>query len=148
MKLTRTWIVNGTFNTFYADLNTSAQYHAKKGTVLVGFHERKSRYVADMQVCPILPEKVSALLMPLRELVGRMDARETLPQIEVDSETYEVRADGQVNRYQLFVERAVTLARYWAVAVATLAMLSADRSEARASASRARISGSSKRVSG
>ena len=61
----------------------SVRWVAKKGTVLVGFHERKSRYVADMQVCPILPEKVSALLMPLRELVGRMDARETLPQIEV-----------------------------------------------------------------
>jgi 23S rRNA (uracil1939-C5)-methyltransferase len=61
----------------------SVRWVAKKGTVLVGFHERKSRYVADMQVCPVLPEKVSALLMPLRELVGRMDARETLPQIEL-----------------------------------------------------------------
>ena len=41
----------------------------KKGGVLVGFHERKSRYVADMQVCPVLIPKVSALLMPLRDLV-------------------------------------------------------------------------------
>ncbi len=61
----------------------SVRWVAKKGTVLVGFHERKSRYVADMQVCPILPAKVSGLLMPLRALVGAMDARETLPQIEV-----------------------------------------------------------------
>ena len=61
----------------------SVRWVAKKGTVLVGFHERKSRYVADMQVCPILPEKVSGLLIPLRALVGGMDARETLPQIEV-----------------------------------------------------------------
>lgn len=30
----------------------SVRYVAKKGTVLVGFHERKSRYVADMQACP------------------------------------------------------------------------------------------------
>jgi 23S rRNA (uracil1939-C5)-methyltransferase len=61
----------------------SVRYVAKKGTVLVGFHERKSRYVADMQVCPILPPHVSALLMPLRELIGALQARETCPQIEL-----------------------------------------------------------------
>ncbi len=61
----------------------SVRYVAKKGTVLIGFHERKSRYVADMQVCPVLPQKVSALLMPLRELIGSMDQRDRLPQIEL-----------------------------------------------------------------
>jgi 23S rRNA (uracil1939-C5)-methyltransferase len=34
----------------------------KKGTVLVGFHERKSRYVADMQTCPVLPPHINTLL--------------------------------------------------------------------------------------
>ncbi|WP_374433409.1 23S rRNA (uracil(1939)-C(5))-methyltransferase RlmD [Inhella sp.] len=61
----------------------SVRYVAKKGTVLVGFHERKSRYVADMQVCPVLPPEVSALLMPLRALIQSMDACERLPQIEL-----------------------------------------------------------------
>ena len=61
----------------------SVRYVAKKGTVLIGFHERKSRYVADMQVCPVLPAKVSAMLMPLRALIGSMDQRERLPQIEL-----------------------------------------------------------------
>ncbi len=61
----------------------SVRHVAKKGTVLVGFHERKSRYVADMSTCPILPPAVSALLLPLRELVGRMDQRDRLPQIEL-----------------------------------------------------------------
>jgi 23S rRNA (uracil1939-C5)-methyltransferase len=61
----------------------SVRYVVKKGEVLVGFHERKSRYVADMRRCPILPPQVDAMLMPLRELIGRMDARETLPQIEL-----------------------------------------------------------------
>ena len=55
----------------------------KKGTVLIGFHERKSRYLADMQVCPVLPKQVSEMLMPLRALIGSMDARETCPQIEL-----------------------------------------------------------------
>ena len=61
----------------------SVRYVAKKGVVLVGFHERKSRYVADMQQCPILPPHVDALLMPLRELVAGMQARDTCPQIEL-----------------------------------------------------------------
>lgn len=55
----------------------------KKNTVLVGFHERKSRYVADMQNCPVLPPPVSALLMPLRGLLESMHARATCPQIEL-----------------------------------------------------------------
>jgi 23S rRNA (uracil1939-C5)-methyltransferase len=61
----------------------SVRYVRKKGTVLVGFHERKSSYVADMKVCPVLPPEVSALLMPLRELIGSLDAKETCPQIEL-----------------------------------------------------------------
>ena len=61
----------------------SVRFVVKKGTVLIGFHERKSRYVADMQVCPVLPARVSAMLMPLRELIGGMDQRDRLPQIEL-----------------------------------------------------------------
>ncbi|HEX5684277.1 MAG TPA: 23S rRNA (uracil(1939)-C(5))-methyltransferase RlmD [Ideonella sp.] len=61
----------------------SVRYVAKKGTVLVGFHERKSRYVADMSECHVLPRKVSDMLLPLRELIGSMDGRDRLPQIEL-----------------------------------------------------------------
>jgi len=61
----------------------SVRYVAKKGKVLVGFHERKSSYVADMERCEVLPPKLSALLMPLRGLVAGMDQRDRLPQIEV-----------------------------------------------------------------
>ena len=61
----------------------SVRWVQKKGEVLVGFHERKSRYVADMQVCPVLPSHVSALLLPLRALLGGMQARSTCPQIEL-----------------------------------------------------------------
>ncbi len=55
----------------------------KKGVVLVGFHERKSRYVADSAACPILVPHVSAMLPALRALIGSMDARDTCPQIEL-----------------------------------------------------------------
>ncbi len=61
----------------------SVRFVLKKGGVLVGFHEKKSSYVADMQQCEILPPQLSAMLLPLRELVGRMSIRDRLPQIEV-----------------------------------------------------------------
>ncbi len=61
----------------------SVRYVAKKAKVLVGFHERKSSFVADMETCAVLPPHVSALLMPLRELVAAMDQRDRLPQIEL-----------------------------------------------------------------
>jgi 23S rRNA (uracil1939-C5)-methyltransferase len=55
----------------------------KKGTVLVGFHERANSYVADMKECHVLPKRVSDLLMPLRELVGSLTIRNRMPQIEL-----------------------------------------------------------------
>ena len=61
----------------------SVRYVIKKGKALVGFHERKSRYIADMETCKILPPHVDAMLMPMRALIASMDARETCPQIEV-----------------------------------------------------------------
>ncbi len=61
----------------------SVRFVRKKGTVLIGFHERKSSYVADMQQCPVLPARVSAWLLALRALLMSMDAAQTCPQIEL-----------------------------------------------------------------
>jgi 23S rRNA (uracil1939-C5)-methyltransferase len=61
----------------------SVRHVRKKETVLVGFHERKSRYVADIRECHVVPPEVSDLLLPLRELIGSMEAIETCPQIEL-----------------------------------------------------------------
>lgn len=61
----------------------SVRHVRKKGAVLVGFHERKSRYVADIRECHVVPAHVSELLLPLRALLGSMDAIETCPQIEL-----------------------------------------------------------------
>ena len=55
----------------------------KKGEVLIGFHERKSRYVADIKACHVLAPHVSAMLLPLRVLIASMDANQTCPQIEL-----------------------------------------------------------------
>ena len=61
----------------------SVRYVVKKGAVLVGFHERKSSFIADMKSCAVLAPRVSALLLPLRALVMRMEGRDRLPQVEV-----------------------------------------------------------------
>ena len=61
----------------------SVRFVTKKDKVLVGFHERKSGFVADMTTCAVLPPHVSALLVPLRELVGTMSQRDRIPQIEL-----------------------------------------------------------------
>ncbi|MEO8487686.1 MAG: 23S rRNA (uracil(1939)-C(5))-methyltransferase RlmD [Betaproteobacteria bacterium] len=61
----------------------SVRHVVKKGGVLVGFHERKSSFVADMRECHVMPPRVSVLLPALRELVGALTIRDRLPQIEV-----------------------------------------------------------------
>ncbi|MFT4099942.1 MAG: 23S rRNA (uracil(1939)-C(5))-methyltransferase RlmD [Burkholderiaceae bacterium] len=61
----------------------SVRHVEKKGGVLVGFHERGSSYVADMRECHVLPPRVSALLLPMRELVAGLSIRDRMPQIEV-----------------------------------------------------------------
>jgi 23S rRNA (uracil1939-C5)-methyltransferase len=61
----------------------SVRHVPKKGGVLVGFHERKSSFVADMSECHVLPRKLSALLPALRALVAALTLRDRLPQIEV-----------------------------------------------------------------
>ncbi|QWE27694.1 23S rRNA (uracil(1939)-C(5))-methyltransferase RlmD [Polynucleobacter sp. AP-Ainpum-60-G11] len=55
----------------------------KKGTVLIGFHEGKSGYVADMTACEILPQHVSDLLPEMRKLVMGLSIVDRMPQIEI-----------------------------------------------------------------
>jgi len=61
----------------------TVRYVPKKGGALVGFHERRSSYVADMKSCEILPPRISALLLPLRTLVDGLSIRTRVPQVEV-----------------------------------------------------------------
>jgi 23S rRNA (uracil1939-C5)-methyltransferase len=61
----------------------SVRHVVKKGGMLIGFHERKSSYVADMRSCEVLPRKISDLLPKLRALIGGLTVRDRLPQIEL-----------------------------------------------------------------
>jgi 23S rRNA (uracil1939-C5)-methyltransferase len=61
----------------------SVRHVIKKGKTLVGFHEKSSRYVADMQHCEILPAKIARLLPLLGQMNESLSIRDQLPQIEL-----------------------------------------------------------------
>ncbi|MCG8427486.1 MAG: 23S rRNA (uracil(1939)-C(5))-methyltransferase RlmD [Chromatiales bacterium] len=55
----------------------------KKGKVLVGFRERGSSFVTDIERCPVLHPNVGELITPLSELIGSLSIKDQVPQIEV-----------------------------------------------------------------
>lgn len=66
------------------------KYVHKKEKVLVGFREKGNAFLADLLRCPVLHETVGNRLTDLSALIMTMQARETIPQIEVaisDSQT-------------------------------------------------------------
>jgi len=61
----------------------SVRHVIKKGKTLVGFHEKRSSFVADMQHCEILTPRIALLLPLLAELISGLSIRDRVPQIEV-----------------------------------------------------------------
>lgn len=61
----------------------SVRWVHKKESALVGFRERASGYVTEMDSCEVLDTRVAKLLPELRTLIGGLQAREAIPQIEV-----------------------------------------------------------------
>ena len=59
------------------------KYVNKKGRVLVGFRERNAPFIADMHRCEVLLPEVGHKLELLAELIGKLEARAQIPQIEV-----------------------------------------------------------------
>jgi len=51
--------------------------------MLIGFHERRSSYIADLRSCAVLPPHVSALFEPLRALFSSLSIADRLPQLEI-----------------------------------------------------------------
>ena len=61
----------------------SVKYVQKKERVLVGFNEKGTRFVADMNSCEVLVPEVSALIAPLQGMIFELSIRDKLPQIEL-----------------------------------------------------------------
>lgn len=61
----------------------SVRHVPSRGGVLVGFRERRSSFIAQMNECHVLPPRASALIAPLKALVDRLSVRARVPQIEL-----------------------------------------------------------------
>ncbi len=61
----------------------SVRYVEGKGGALVGFRERRSTYVADMNSCEVLPPRISALIPAIRALISGLSIRDRVPQVEI-----------------------------------------------------------------
>lgn len=61
----------------------SVKYVAKKQRVLVGFNEKGTNFVADMNSCEVLVPEVSALIEPLQHLILQLSLKDKIPQIEL-----------------------------------------------------------------
>ena len=61
----------------------SVRHVPSRGGALVGFRERRSSYIAQMNECHVLPEHVSRLIPQLKALVEKFSVRARVPQIEV-----------------------------------------------------------------
>jgi 23S rRNA (uracil1939-C5)-methyltransferase len=55
----------------------------RRGGVLVGFRERRTHWITDMDTCEVLPPRVSALIPALRALASSLDLAARIPQIEI-----------------------------------------------------------------
>jgi 23S rRNA (uracil1939-C5)-methyltransferase len=54
-----------------------------RGGVLIGFHEKRSSYIADLVTCPVLPSHLSAMQPKLHELIEGLSIADRVPQIEI-----------------------------------------------------------------
>ena len=109
------------------------RYVAKKETVLVGFREIQSRYLADMDSCAVLHPSVGNLITPLRQLIAGLSVFDQIAQIEVavsdtqtalvfrnmaplsaDDET-QLRAFAQTHALLIYLQPGApsTIARFW-----------------------------------
>lgn len=61
----------------------SVKYVDKKNALLIGFHEKNGRYVADLSCCPVLHPSVGQLIEPLKKMIMQLTIYRQIPQIEV-----------------------------------------------------------------
>jgi len=73
----------------------SVKYVEKKQRVLVGFNEKSTRFVADMNSCEVLVPEVSALIEPLQHLILQLSLKDKIPQIELAVGEAEPQKEGE-----------------------------------------------------
>ncbi len=61
----------------------SVRYVPDRGGVLIGFHEKRKSFIANLNTCLVLDAKISALLPALRSLISLLSCRHRIPQVEI-----------------------------------------------------------------
>ena len=59
------------------------RYVEKKGRVLIGFREKRKPYICEMERCEVLHPSVGERLLELAEVIGELEMRDRIAQIEV-----------------------------------------------------------------
>jgi 23S rRNA (uracil1939-C5)-methyltransferase len=59
------------------------RYVLKKDKLLIGFREKKGRYLADIEICPILDKSIGKKIPLIREFLLRLDGYLCIPQLEI-----------------------------------------------------------------
>ena len=59
------------------------RYVEKKGTALVGFRERASNFLANLNECHVLDPRIGFEIENLKALISSLDARDHIPQLEL-----------------------------------------------------------------
>jgi len=60
-----------------------AKFVIKKNKLILGFHEKNHRYVADLDSCEILHPIVAKSWLAIREMISTLEAYRDIPQIEI-----------------------------------------------------------------
>lgn len=75
-------ITNNSFG-YRRKARLACRHVLKKGGMLVGFREKYSSFIADMNDCSVLTTVVARLIAPLREELDKLTTKTAIPQIEV-----------------------------------------------------------------
>ncbi|MEX2367089.1 MAG: 23S rRNA (uracil(1939)-C(5))-methyltransferase RlmD [Pseudohongiellaceae bacterium] len=76
-------VITGPQSGYRRKARLGVRYVHKKEKVLVGFREKKSAFITDMDSCQVLDSKVSGLIPELSLLIAGMQDMRSIPQIEV-----------------------------------------------------------------
>ena len=75
--------LTGPVQNYRCKARLGVKYVEKKDKVLVGFHEKLSSFVADIDRCIVLEESVGTILADLGAAISRLQCRSSIPQIEI-----------------------------------------------------------------
>lgn len=75
--------MSGPTSAYRRKARLGVRFVAKREEVLVGFREKGSSFITDIEVCHILDERVGSQMMALRDLIGKLSVSRHVPQIEV-----------------------------------------------------------------